>query len=185
MDLRKAINNLLLENHKHEYGCAMLYFDFPDVFKIQDSIDHQHLYEDPEDNSFGLESEPHCTLLFGFHEEVTTEDIKRITDKYDFDRIFIAHNISKFDTNPDYDVLKFDVGYKTKGDPVLRKVNKQLKGFPHTNNFPDYHPHLTIAYVKKGMGDKYIDKFNKNQFDLKPTYVIYSKPDGTQDRIEI
>ena len=56
MDLRKAINNLLLENHKHEYGCAMLYFDFPDVFKIQDSIDPQHLYEDPEDNSFGLET---------------------------------------------------------------------------------------------------------------------------------
>lgn len=184
MDIRKAINQLLLEDHKHEFGCAMLYFDFPQMKDIHNQIDKNDIYVDPEDPSFGLESEPHCTLLFGLHPEVTTEDVTKVIDGHDLDQIFLAHNISTFD-NPNYDILKFDIGYKIRGGNILGKINNQLRTFPHTNDFPDYHPHMTIAYLNKGEGQKYVDKFKGNQFNLNPSYAVYSKPDGTKDKIEI
>mgnify|MGYP003352094323 CR=1 FL=1 len=42
----------------------------------------------------------------------------------------------------------------------LNALNKQLCKFPYTNDYPDYKPHITIAYVKKGLGKKYLDIFN-------------------------
>jgi len=44
---------------------------------------------------------------------------------------------------------------------------------------------MTIAYLKKGEGQKYVDAYQGTQFDLNPSYAVYSKPDGTQDKIEI
>jgi hypothetical protein len=58
-----------------------------------------------------------------------------------------------------YDVLKFDVRYPTKSGAFLHKINSKLQELPHTNGFPDYHPHSTIAYLKSGSGKKYIEKF--------------------------
>lgn len=181
MDLRKAINKLLTEDRKHEYGCVMLFFDFPEMKQIHSLIKPEDLYEDPEDSSFGLESEPHCTLLFGLHEEVPTEDIKKILDKYSFTTCQISEP-SLF-KNDKYDVLKFEVY-----EDSLYKINQELRRYPHTNNFPDYQAHCTIAYIKKGLGQKYVDLLNKKemtQFELPPSYSIYSKPDGTQDKINI
>ena len=57
--------------------------------------------------------------------------------------------------------------------------------FPHTNSFPDYHPHLTIGYLKSGRGKKYVKKLNGLKFQLTPEYVIYSMPNGDQDKLEI
>jgi 2'-5' RNA ligase len=184
MDIRKAINKLLTEDHKHDFGCAMLFFDFPQIKDIHNQIDKDDLYVDKEDPSFGLESNPHCTLLFGLHPEVTTEDVTKVIDGHDLDKTFMVSNMSIFD-NPKYDVLKFDVGEMIKGHPTLSRINRQLMSFPHTNDFPDYHPHMTIAYLKKGEGQKYVDAFEGTQFNLSPSYAVYSKPDGTEDKIEI
>lgn len=182
MDLRKAINKLLTENRKHEFGCAMLNFNFPEMKQIHELITPEDIYEDPEDPSFGLETEPHCTLLFGLHEEVTTSEIKEIIQKYIFSP-YKLYNPSFFEKEDLYDVLKFEVEGEN-----LRKINKELKQFPHTNDYPDYKPHCTIAYLQPGLGQKYVDLLNQkgmNQFELPPSYSIYSKPDGTQDKIYI
>lgn len=186
MDLRKQIN-FLLEDQKHEFGCAMLFFDFPQMEEIHSLIDENDLYIDDEDSSFGLETEPHCTLLWGLHDNVTTDELKGIVNNEDFNfhQQFLGYNISLFDTNPTYDVLKLDVGYKRKGNPILTKCNKKLSSLPHESTEFDYHPHMTIAYLKKGMGKKYIEKFKGNQFDLQPSYIGYSKTDGSLDKIKI
>lgn len=183
MNLRESINKLLQEDKKHDFGCAMLFFDFPEIENLHNQIDKEDIYVDPEDPSFGLEDEPHCTLLFGLHPEVTTEDVISIINNNNIPNDFVIENASLFENQ--YDVLKFDVRCKRKGNPILQKLNGQLSKFPHTNKFPDYHPHLTIAYLKKGTGQKYVDKFKDIQFDLNPSYAVYSKPDGTQDKIEL
>ena len=89
--------------------------------------------------------------------------------------------------NIEHDVLKYDIGYKIKGGNFLSKINSELRKLPHTNSFPDYHPHSTIGYLQPGEADKYISKFkNKDlDYDLIPKYIIYSKTDGTKDKIEI
>jgi 2'-5' RNA ligase len=172
--------DILKEEKKqtYDFGCAMLYFNLPQINKIHNAIDPKDIYTQEGDRSFGLEDKPHCTLLYGLHSEVTTEDIKKVLDKYTFSTVK-AHNASLFQ-NPDYDVLKFDVN----GDN-LHKVNKELQQYPFTTNFPDYHPHLTIAYLKPGTGGRYVKMLKGMEYSLKPQYAVYSKPNGGEDKINI
>lgn len=172
--------DLLKENSNstYEYGCVMLYFNFPELIKIQDVINPKDIYKEDGDNTYGLENEPHTTLLFGLHEEVSLEDVKSILEKFTFSTCKV-HNISTFN-NPKYDILKFEV----KGDN-LHQCNKELKQFPYTNTFPDYKPHLTIGYLQPGSGKKYIDKFKDIEFELLPKYAVYSKPSGNKLKIKI
>lgn len=169
---------IINEARKYEYGCVMLYFDFPQLFKIQDGIDPNDIYEVEDDNSFGLENEPHVTLLFGLHKEVTDEDVRKILKKHTFGDITV-NQLSFFD-NPDYDVLKFDVKGKS-----LYDVNSDLKKFPHTTDYPNYHPHLTVGYLKNGKGKKWVDKLKTERIVLTPKYVTYSKPTGKKTKFKI
>ena len=109
------------------------------------------LYTEEDDDSYGRETEPHVTILYGLHEEIEDKDIevdiKEIkTPKIDF------KNISSFN-NDKFDVLKFDVESKD-----LTKLNKIFAKYPNTNKFPDDHPHCTIAYLKSGKAAEYIKK---------------------------
>lgn len=40
-------------------------------------------------------------------------------------------------------------------------INKKLKELDYKNDYPDYTPHITLAYVKSGEGEKYIT----NEYD--------------------
>lgn len=172
--------DLLLEKKgdSYEYGCAMLYFDFPLMNKIHDAINPNDLYEEEGDRTFGLENEPHTTLLFGLHEGVSLDDVKKVLNEFTFSTCKI-HNASLFE-NEKYDVLKFDVKGKN-----LHACNEALKQFPYTNNFPDYHPHMTIGYLKSGMGKKYTKMLEGQEFELVPKYAVYSEPDGTKTKIKV
>jgi hypothetical protein len=162
----------------YEYGCAMLYFSFPEINKIHDAIDPKHIYIEEGDRTFGLEDEPHTTLLFGLHQEVGTKQIQEVLDKYTYSTCEI-HNASLF-KNEKYEVLKFDVAGNN-----LHESNKDLREYPHTSNFPNYHPHLTIGYLKPGCGDKYVQMLKGKEFWLTPQYAVYSKPDGSQETLNI
>jgi 2'-5' RNA ligase len=177
------LKNLIKENSTstYDYGCVMIYFNFPEILKIHDAINPSHLYTEEGDTTYGLEDEPHTTLLYGLHNTVSVEDVENVVDKHTFYTCKI-HNPSLFQ-NEKYDVLKFDV----EGDG-LHDVNRDLKQFPFTSDYPKYHPHLTVAYLQPGMGKKYVDMLNKvkaTEFWLAPEYVIYSQPDGTKTRINI
>ena len=162
----------------YDFGCVMLYFTFPEINKIHDAIDPEDIYTEEGDRSYGLEDEPHTTLLFGSHSDVTTEDIKKVLDNYTYSPCKI-YNVSLFE-NPKYDVLKFDV----KGNN-LHKTNEDLKQYPYTSDFPNYHPHLTIGYLKPGTGKKYTKMLKGLEYELIPNYAIYSKPNGEKDKIKI
>lgn len=158
------------EGDTYDYGCAMLYFDFPQIKEIHDKIAEDDLYTEEGDRTFGIEDEPHCTLLYGLHKEVTPGMIKEIVKNFKFEACK-AHNASLFEN--EYDVLKFDIEGVN-----LHECNEALAELPHTNSFPDYHPHMTIAYIKKGLGEKYTKMLEDSAFDLVPTRIIYSTPEG-------
>jgi len=156
----------------YEFGCAMVYFDFPEIEEIHDMIKKDDLYIEEEDRSYGLEDEPHVTLLYGLHsKEVKDSDVIECCKNYNIGDI-VLHNASLF-KNEKYDVLKFDADNKN-----LYKINKDLSEFPNTNSYPDYHPHSTIAYLKKGKGIEYVEKLMGKEFVVNPSKIVYSKPDG-------
>jgi hypothetical protein len=167
----------------YDFGCAMLYADFPKMQALHEEIENGDVYVNPEDSTFGLETEPHVTLLYGLHEEVSIEQVQEALGPHKFGPI-VAYNASLFQ-NEKYDVLKFDIRYPVKGGAFLHKCNRDLAQLPHTTNFPDYHPHMTVAYIKKGFGQKYADKLNGQEYQLDPTHAIYSMPNGEKHRIEI
>ena len=180
MEFNEFINEKLEDTY--DYGCAMLFFDFPELMKVQDAINPKDIYEKEDDKSFGLEDEPHCTLLYGLHKEVTVDEVKEIVNKINFGKIKL-HNASLFEN--EYDVFKFDVGYVNEDDNFLHECNESLSKLPNTNDYSDYHPHATIAYIKKGKGKKYADMIKSESFDIKPSHCIFTQPSGKQNKIKI
>lgn len=177
------LTDLINEDRKnsYEYGCVMLYATFPNkIMEIQRMINPKDLHEN------GIEDEAHCTLLYGLHDGVTVEQVQNIINKHNFCDVK-ATGPTLFE-NPEFDVLKFDVGYATRCGAFLHKCNQALQQFPNTQTYPDYHPHMTIAYLKPGMGQKYVDLFKNNnlsEFVCTPTHVVFSEPNGTKTNLRI
>jgi len=158
---------------KHSYGCAMLMLDFP-LTEVQSQIEDEDLYlgEEGEERSYGKEDDPHVTLLYELHDDETDdEEVFSACSEIEYPEIKL-HNVSCF-KNDKYDVLKFDAECEE-----LHKANKKLSKLPHTTSFPDYHPHATIAYLKSGKGDKYVEKFKDLEYFAAPVEIEYSKAEG-------
>ena len=160
----------------YEYGCIMLYATFPNWDKFTGGIDKNLLF-DPENERYGVETEPHITILYGIHKEVDDEQvIAMFSDikKSDFD--IEANGLDCF-YNKDYDVLKMNIKSEK-----LNELNKLASTLPHTSAYPDYKPHITVAYLTKGNGNKFVDlnfKMKINTIDK----IVYSKTNG--EKIDI
>ena len=178
--MKIKLTDLLKEvsTQTYNYGCVMLYFDFPEINKIHTAIEPKDVYTEDEDKSFGLEDEPHTTLLYGLHEDVTDENVKEILDGHSYGECTI-YNASLFE-NEKYDVLKFDVSGNG-----LKETNKELQKYPFTSDYPEYHPHLTIGYLHPGKGKKYTKLLQNREYKLIPKYAVYSKPDGSKTKMTI
>jgi hypothetical protein len=175
------LKELIFENSTstYDYGCVMLNLQFPKIEKLHNLISPNDIYIEAGDNSYGLEDIPHITLLYGLHDTVSVVDVERVIAKHTYGDC-ILWNPSLFQSD-NYDVLKYDVRYPFRGGAFLHKTNSDLKKYPHTSTFPNYHPHLTVCYLKKGMGQKYVDIIKNHNFDeftLKPEYITYSAPNG-------
>ncbi len=98
----------------------------------------------------GRETEPHVTALYGLHSEHPTAVKKILAEQGPIKGAF--GKVSIFEM-PDADVVKLDID-----SPDLHDLNARLRKLDHTNKFPDYEPHMTLAYVRKGEGAKYVGK---------------------------
>ena len=157
----------------YDYGCVMVYFDFPEMEDLHDLIDQNDL--DPKEK--GLEHECHVTLLYGIHSKEVTDEQVREAAKGMAGSIKL-HNAGLFQN--DFDVLKLEAD-----NPTLHGCNFNLRQLPHTSSYPDYKPHATIAYLKKGEGLKYTEALIDKAYIVTPTHLIYSKPDGSKIRFEL
>lgn len=140
--------------------------------KVQNLIEEDELYT--EEEGHGRELEPHVTLLYGLHEDVDDGDIKKVIDEWEPFNIKLK-TVGIFE-NDKFDVVKFSITAK-----VLSDKNKELKEFPHTNDYPDYKAHATIAYVKPGKGKEIMKRYNDfKEIELECGKIKYSKPDKSK-----
>ena len=161
------------EKFEKEYGCLMLDLHIKNWDKITEKIKKEDVYDVP---GFGIENEPHITALFGFiYDKVKPEDVEKVVRHAmaDKKKIRVKLNEMSIFTNKDYDVLKFDII-----SPDLNRLNKALcNEFPYKNDYPDYHPHMTVAYLKPGMGEKYVKKLKKNIIFESGSFTYSYPPD--------
>ncbi len=133
-----------------EKGCLMIY---PSK-SVQQSISKLAKKNIPKSelHEFGYEIDSHVTLLYGFEPDfefnqliryiagvnnfsINLKDIKVFENKEEgFDAVVIA--------------VEDNVVLKTLNSIIKRKFNIKSK-------FPKYQPHMTLAYVKHGLGKKY------------------------------
>lgn len=162
-------------------GCLMLYFAFSDWSQfIRKMIKEEDIYSNEDEdtdkvNNYGFENEAHCTVLFGFHHyEGIVQKIKEYLPELEYIDDIMRGNITLFEQEK-YDVIKFDLHSEK-----LKDLNEKFKeNFEYTNEFLDYKPHMTIAYVKKGEGAKYF-KENLKQIPLFPNKFVYSDHEHNQ-----
>lgn len=101
----------------------------------------------------GIETEPHVTVKYGLHGEDPAAVAEVLKDEPPIEvTLGKASVFEGKDGKPD--VLKVDVD-----SPALHELNAKIAdALPHTDTFPDYHPHVTIAYLKNGEGAAYEGK---------------------------
>lgn len=171
--------NVLNErDEKVEYGALMLFLDLPKWEEILININKDDIYE--VDGEFGLETEPHITILYGFHNNVNADKVfDKYKENFNLKPIKIkTTKISIFETD-EYDVVKIDVESK-----ILSEMNSVMRELPSTVTFPKYHPHITIAYVKKGSGKKYVKSFEK-KYEIVGNELIYSTKKEKKNKLKL
>lgn len=172
--LKKLLKEV--EKGPYEYGCVMLYFEF-DLQPFTSFIPNEDLFDDGS-GKYGIETEPHVTLLYGLHSNVKPQIIQQILDKIRFGDILLQ-NMSAF-VNSDYEVLKFDaIG------EGLFEANSILKKLPNSSEYDEYNPHMTIAYLQKGSWAKIANKFKSYSHEVTPLFAIYSLPSGKKFKLKI
>ncbi|MCK9459664.1 MAG: 2'-5' RNA ligase family protein [Proteobacteria bacterium] len=170
-----------LEKHGTSYDYSSVQVDIPQHLakKIiawgKKHIPEKELYK--EGSHFGRENEIHVTILYGLHTS-KSEEVKEIVKGNAIK--FTLGKISIFEHDAKYDVVKIEVQGQS-----LHQLNKKLKQLKHTSSFPTYCPHVTLAYVKKGQGKKYI---GINEFSgeiIAAKEIIFSSKDDTKVKIKL
>lgn len=116
----------------------------------KEKLKESDVYTDPEDPTLGREDDFHITVKYGLHTSNAEEVKKAIANFGSFD--VKLGKVSLFERE-DYHVLKIDVESKR-----LHELNKLIESkLETTTKFPDYKPHVTISYIKKGTCKNLLD----------------------------
>ena len=149
----------------------MLEFEIPNWSKLINRIKEEDLYDDGS-NTFGREDETHITILYGYHDNVSADDVFNVLGDIPQNISVNATGISLFENKErGFDVVKIDI------EPTeeLKKLRKSAESetLNKTLTYKDYNPHMTMAYVKSGEGKKYITEFEK-PITLEAKSIYYS-----------
>ncbi|MEQ1763218.1 MAG: 2'-5' RNA ligase family protein, partial [Pyrinomonadaceae bacterium] len=142
----------------------------------QQLIADEDVYIDPADPSYGREENPHITVKWGLHTS-DANDVRKILSAEKPFKVKLG-KISTFPAGEDreYDVVKIDVD-----SPELHRINKLIgDGTEVTTTFPDYKPHVTLAYVNKGKGAKYAGRDDLAGTEIEFKSIAFSGKDGNE-----
>ena len=143
------LKEMLIENRSNQTarkGCLMAMVTKEDTDKIlkfcKQLIKEEDLYL--EGNEYGRESDSHVTIRYGFLKDLNELDVRHLI-KGQKQFMIELFGLDKFDSSPKYDVAMFKVN-----SPVLKQLNEASGKFLNENDYPDYKPHMTLAYTQKG-----------------------------------
>lgn len=138
-------------NPKYDYGVVQT-SDVSEtvtnaIKDIQGRINKDKLYDGEDESGWvenGIQKLFHITVLFGVNNDVKDE-VKKVFDKYRPVHIETTE-IKYFSSDPNYDVAIV----RCKSEE-LTKIHNELKDtLENEETYPNYKPHITIAYLKKG-----------------------------------
>ena len=166
----------------HSFSCVMA---FPPE-GIAESFRMLHGLLDPAE-VVELETDPHVTVLYGL-ETNQAFDVERLL----FGQGPTAMRVGRFTaftkdgdvfTKDDTDVVVAEI--ESEG---LRALNSLIATLPSQNSYPDYRPHMTVAYVRPGSGQAMADLLNAEAGEIGSFVsdaVVFSNQQGERTTIPL
>lgn len=161
-----------------KYGCIMVPIKDPVLAKEIKSftdlmINSADLAED------GIEDEPHVTLFYGLHTNISLSEVKNFVVNHIHKFSFKLGEVDKF--RNDVDVLKININ-----DENLTHANALIQKYFKTRStvkFPVYKAHLTLAYLKTGANDNLVGNKTFKDRIVNVEEILYSTPQATNKTI--
>ena len=171
-----------MQGSKHEYSSVYVSVPNPiaddiiswSTINLNDNV----IYVSQNNPYYGREDEIHITALYGIH-TTKIDLVKEIMQ--DQEPLQIELGKIQIFTSP----FKFDVVVVEVISHDLETLHKKLcNNLKFTNKYPQYYPHVTVAYVKKGKGWKHHDLSIWDGLRFSCDYAIFSSSDGFKERID-
>ncbi|MCA1623676.1 MAG: 2'-5' RNA ligase family protein [Acidobacteria bacterium] len=122
------------------------------------------------------ETEPHITVKYGLHTNDAKEVRQILAGEKPFEVTLGKTSIFPAKEDANYDVVKVDID-----SPELHRINKLIADNTKvTDTHPTYNPHVTLAYVKAGQGQKYADDNSLEGTRLTFNSIAFSDKNGNQ-----
>jgi len=138
--------------------------DIKDIHKgYTETINEKDLYilEQKGNNwSYGTEDKPHITTKWG----INFDDPKKVIEVLEGEEggEVMLDKIEVFDNDDNYDVLVI----LCESEALQRLHKKLTDDLEIEDTYPEYKPHITIAYFKKGRAKQYVKSATKAFTDL-------------------
>jgi 2'-5' RNA ligase len=127
----------------------------------------------------GRESEPHVTVKFGLHTN-DVDEVRPLIESEPPIRLKLGKT-STFAGGENGDVVKVDVDSED-----LRRINAAITAaLPHTDTHPDYKPHVTLGYVKPGLGQKYAGRSDLEGTEIVLDRIVFSDKERNHHEIKL
>jgi 2'-5' RNA ligase len=170
-------------NVKYDFSSVHVEVEHPLADEIinwgKRQVPDEDIYVTQKDPTFGREDEIHITVLYGIHSDNPKKSIDLISNLGSIKGKLGKVNVF---TNP----IKFDVVMIEVVSNELCKLNEVLhNNITYTNKYGKYHPHITVAYVKKGKGWKYSGSSNWENKEFTCNFGVFSSKDGTKHKFTL
>lgn len=136
-------------------------------FKVTESVEdgENDLYFTPNPDMFWIkgavgEQTAHVTLLYGLMQSAVDwgNHVFAVLDSWSLDSVEVEE-VGAFPSPYPEEKYSAIIAHVRVTDK-LKEGHDRLRLLPHIDTFPNYRPHITLAYVKAEAQDKWIDALN-------------------------
>lgn len=145
--LRLLRTGYMSEEKRDAYDYASTQIDLPEIKDDLDTWVKKNIKQEWLDPEHGVEDDPHVTALHGLLSE-NPGPLKNIAKN--FGKVTLSIGALDYFERPEFDVL-----YASVESRDLHKLHKAIKKLPNKEEFSTYTPHITIAYLKKGLAKQF------------------------------
>lgn len=177
-----SLNDLNLAPPEFDYSIIQAIYPGEVTGDILDFV-HQYIEDKDvykDEDIPGKENKPHITILYGIKEQKPNiEKITQVLQNHPAMATVDWVGLGKFEAAT-HDVL-FIAIESDEAAELFRDFNQLYPD--NANSHPNYKPHTTLAYLQKGMADKYIEQFGSAFVEqgVKIQWIRFAYNDNLQD----